>query len=64
MTDTDQLRAEAWADLMDAAARLIALDSEASSFARRDAKCIVAIWPDARHDLDHWPPRDVVRLYD
>lgn len=55
-------REAAWADLMRAAHRLIAVDSEATSFAKRDGLCIVAVWPDARHDLDHWPPRDVVRL--
>ncbi len=61
MTDAEHRR-EAWADLMNAAGRLIALDPAASSFARRDATCIVAIGPDARHDLDHWPPRSVARL--
>ena len=55
-------REAAFADLMRAAARLIAADPEATSFAKRDAVCIVAVWPDAKHDLDHWPPRHVICL--
>ena len=55
-------REAAWIALMDAAARLIRADPEATSFAKRDGTCIVAVWPDAHHDLDHWPPRHVIRL--
>lgn len=54
-------REAAFADLMKAAARLIAADPNATSFGKRDATCIVGVWPDARHDLDYWPPRDVIR---
>lgn len=62
MNDIETQRSAIWTELMDAAARLIALDPTNSSFARRDATCILAIWSDAHHDLDHWPPRSVVRL--
>ena len=51
----------AWVDLLAAAARLIELDPDATSFGRRNALGTVAIWPDARHDLDHWPPPWVIR---
>lgn len=55
-------REAAWADLMKAAARLIEADPDATSFGRRNATCIVGVWPEAKHDLDHWPPRHVIRL--
>ena len=58
----DPVREALWADLLAAAARLIAHDPAASSFARRDRTCLVAIWPDAKHDLSHWPPPWVIRL--
>ena len=60
MTDKAAIEA-AWSDLLTAAARLIELDPAATSFARRDDLCTVAVWPDARHDLDNWPPAWVIR---